>query len=185
MLLNDRAEARSHNDPCANLCTLANIDAAGLPQARTLVLREVDGQLSVFINATSPKWTSLCASVLSVVIWLPTVNVQYRLTCNTQEIPRQLVHDSWHLRPDVPKRLDWYYTRVSPQSSRIENRDKLLNTLDELALPNPLVAPETARGLFLLPTQVERLHLGQENGVHDRQQYTLTADVWERVTLVP
>ena len=75
MLLDDRAEARSHNDPCANLCTLANIDAAGLPQARTLVLREVEGQLSVFINATSPKWTSLCTSVLSVVIWLPTVNV--------------------------------------------------------------------------------------------------------------
>lgn len=184
-LRSERASARELNDPCANLCTLASIDPEGFPQARTLVLRDLSNLLAVFINRTSPKWPQLINAPVSLVVWLPTLQVQYRLSCRTEEIPQSLVHESWHLRPDAPKRMDWFYTLVAPQSSALGSRGELLDALADLDLTEPLTPPATAHGLYLHPEQVERLHLGQADGIHDRQQYRLQDGVWSVVTLVP
>jgi len=185
LLREERARARELRDPCANLCTLASIDTDGFPQARTLVLRDLDTLLGVFINRTSPKWSQLIDAPVSLVVWLPTLQVQYRLQCTTEEIPQELVHDSWHLRPDAPKRMDWFYTLIAPQSSPLSSRSKLLDSLARLELAEPLTPPASAHGLYLHPEQIERLHLGQDNGIHDRQHYSLQAGVWSAVTLVP
>jgi pyridoxamine 5'-phosphate oxidase len=181
----DRERAHALQDPCAALCTLANIDTDGMPQARTLVLRELDEQLAVFINQTSPKWPDLQQRPVSLVVWLPSIKVQYRLACTTTLIPQALVHDSWHLRPEPPKRMDWFYTLVQPQSSTIDSRSQLLEALEALELPDPLTAPGSAQGLFLHPNRVERLHLGEDNGVHDRALYQLDEQTWSARTLVP
>ena len=168
-LAQDRSRAFAEKDPCAGLCTLASLDGAGWPDARTLVLRDLDGRLAVFVNATSPKFAHL--DRVSVVVWLPTVNVQYRLRCTTTPVPQATVQESWQLRPDPPKRMDWLYTTRQAQSTPVASRDELLKVLAGLELPEPLVAPDTARGLFLHPELIERLDLGMENGVHDRRRY--------------
>ena len=168
-LAEDRRVAFERDDPCAGLCTLANLDPSGWPEARTLVLRDLDGDLAVFVNATSPKFEHLAR--VSVVVWLPTVNVQYRLRCATSAVPRDLVAQSWQLRPDPPKRMDWLYTLKQGQSSAVEHREALLVALADLQLPEPLAAPDTARGLYLEPEQIDRLDLKMENGVHDRRRY--------------
>jgi len=183
LLATDRALARGRGDPCATLCTLANVDDHGMPQARTLVLRDVADRLAVFVNATSPKFPHLAH--VSVVVWLPSLNVQYRLTCTTEPVPAALVAESWQLRPVVPKQLDWLYTRVQAQGTPIGSREALLETLASLLLPEPLVAPETASGFFLLPERIERLDLNQENGVHDRRRFTLGNPSWHEEVLVP
>lgn len=184
-LRGDRARASAEQDPCANVCILANIDELGMPQARTLVLRELDEQLAVFINATSPKWQSLLKGPVSLVVWLPSIMVQYRLSCETAPVAQHKVHDSWHLRPEPPKRMDWFYSHVASQSSVIESREHLLSALAAMDLAEPLTAPETAHGLYLNPQAVERLHLGEPNGVHDRQLYRQTTTGWLVETLVP
>lgn len=182
----DRALARERQDPCANLCTLATVDAAGHPQARTLVLRDLEARLAVFFNETSPKWQQMSLSAsLAVVVWLPTLNVQYRLQCDTRPVARSVVHDSWRQRPDAPKRLDWFYTRVQAQSSVVGGRDHLLSQVDALELRLPLEAPRTAAGVFLEPFIVERLDLDQPEGVHDRRHFQRRADGWHVSTLVP
>lgn len=181
----DRASARARQDPCAGLCTLANVDEEGLPQLRTLVLRDVEGHLAVFVNATSPKWPSLSRGPVSALVWLPSLNVQYRLACRTDPVPDHLVHASWLLRPDPPKRMDWFYTHHTPQSSTVGSREELLSTLATLALPEPLTAPHTARGLYLHPHAIERLDLNQADGVHDRRSYRRDADIWIETTLAP
>ena len=185
ILLDDRARARSLEDPCASLCTLANIDEHGAPQARTLVLRELEERLAVFINTTSPKWQALLAGPVTLVVWLPSLQVQYRLGCATAVVPQELVHESWHLRPEPPKRLDWFYTHVQAQSSEVTSRDALLDALAALDAPEPLTPPATAHGLFLEPQHLERLHLGQDNGVHDRQLFRREGVAWTVTTLVP
>ena len=167
----DRVLARSRQDPCADLCTLATVDTAGQPQARMLVLRDVEETLAVFVNATSPKWETLHDDPVSVLVWLPTVKVQYRLTCTTSSIPDQIVRSSWQLRPDPPKRMDWYYTLHQPQSSEVKSRDDLIAHLGALDLSEPLDAPDTARGLFLHTETVDRLDLGMSDGVHDRRRF--------------
>lgn len=185
MLRDDRSRARALSDPCAGLCTLANVDAQGIPQARTLVLRDVEERLAVFVNTTSPKWESLQSGPVSIVVWLPTLQLQYRLVCETEVMPQALVHESWHARPEPPKRMDWFYTRIQAQSSPIGDRERLLAAFESLAAPEPLTPPETAHGLYLHPNMLERLHLGQDNGVHDRQHFSRHQTGWRVQTLVP
>ncbi len=107
------------------------------------------------------------------------------MVCVTRPVEPDLVHDSWRLRPPTPKRLDWYYTTRRAQSTTIADRATLLEELGEVDLPEPLEAPETARGFYLEPDWVERLHLGQDNGVHDRVRYTHHSATWTLETLVP
>ena len=183
LLQNDRAAARANQDPCANVCIVANVDEHGRPQARTLVLRDIEDELAIFVNATSPKWSHLAH--VHVVVWLPSVNVQYRLDCATLPIAEHIVHESWHLRPEPPKRMDWFYTTQQPQSSKVAGRDELLARLAALDLEESPGAPATARGLYLRATLVERLDLGQANGVHDRRRYEFADDVWQEYVLVP
>ena len=180
----DRARARAAEDPMAHLCTVANVDERQQAQLRTLVLREVGDQLAVFVNATSPKWQSLTAGFAMHTYW-PSVNVQYRFQVQAAHVDPQVVADSWQLRPDAPKRMDWFYEHHLGQSRPIESRDLLLSHLLQLALEEPLVAPANARGLIMEPVHIERLDLNQPNGVHDRRAYTLTEDGWTLATLVP
>ena len=168
----------------AHLCTVANIDAHGRAQMRTLVLREVDEQLAVFVNATSPKWQHLQSGCVLHTYW-PSVQVQYRMHVRAELLDLQLVHESWQLRPDAPKRMDWFYEQHGEQSSHIESRDALLAKLQSLDLPNPLQAPDNARGLLLEPFEIERLDLTQPEGVHDRELFTRADNRWQRSTLVP
>jgi pyridoxamine 5'-phosphate oxidase len=185
-LIEDRSRARERSDPCASLCTLATVDAAGHPQARTVVLRELDGRLAVFGNATSPKWQQIEQSrSLAVVVWLPSLELQYRLQCTTRPVAKALLHRSWQLRPLAPKRLDWFYTRVQPQSSAIDSRAALLEGVNGLRLREPLAAPRTAAGVYLEPTLIERLDLGMTNGIHDRRAFRHHPGGWQEITLVP
>lgn len=186
LLSADRQRARARDDPCANVCTLASVDAAGHPQARTVVLRDVEGRLAVFGNETSPKWRQLESSAsLAVVVWLPTLDVQYRLQCLTRPVSKSTLHASWQLRPEMPKRLDWFYTRVQPQSSAIDSREALQSGVAALHLREPLKAPRTAAGVFLEPTLIERLDLATEDGIHHRQGFRRHASGWREFVLVP
>ena len=184
-LLRDRRRAGELNDAHAGLCTLATVDEHGLPHVRTLVLRELQGRLALFLNATSPKQRQLNSGNAAVCVYLASLQRQYRLRCGIDAIDDKVVHESWQLRPDAPKRMDWYYMQGRVQSAKVGSRDMLLAELDRVELPEPLTAPTSAAGYWLNPHQVERLDLDQENGVHDRVAWTLEGDRWVETTLVP
>lgn len=180
-LLAERRAAIAANDPVAGLCWAASIED-GAAQVRTLVLRELDGQLALFINASSGKWQAWQQQPVAIAIYLPTQNLQYRLRCETSEIDPDAVHRSWLQRPAVPKQLDWLYER-RPQSSPIESRQTLIEELAAIGAPQQ--APQSARGIALRPSEIERLDLGTDSGVHDRRRYTRSGEGWEMTVLVP
>ena len=185
-LANDRASARSNSDPCANLCTAATVDANNHPQARTLVLRDVGARMALFLNETSPKWQQISASgVVSVVVWLPSLELQYRLQCHVEPVPKALVDESWLLRPEVPKQLDWYYTTQQAQSSTVASREELLADLATMVDPVHRQAPTTASGWYLRPFHVDRLDLNHPSGVHERRAFSLQGNRWQEAVLVP
>ncbi len=168
-LRNARSAAREAQDPCASLCTLCTVDADGEPQARTLVLRDVEGKLAVFINSTSPKWSQLNNSQsVSVLVWLPSQQLQFRLQAKIASVPKTLVDASWQLRPDTPKRLDWYYEERQPQSSRLIDDESFAERLRAFAPDLPESAPESAQGLYLEPLRIERLELNTTGAPHRR-----------------
>ncbi len=180
----DRQAAYGANDPMAHVCTVANVDANGHPQLRTLVLREVDNTLALFVNRHSPKWPFLQGSFSLLTYW-PTVSLQYRMQVSATVMDAAIVHESWQLRPDPPKRMDWYYEQFTPQSMPVDSRETLLNQLSEVVLPEPLTAPASAQGLLLEVQAMERLDLAQPDGVHDRVRYEKRAGSWQARVLVP
>ncbi len=167
----------------ANLCALATTAADGAPSVRTLVLRDVENRLALFFNATSPKQRELEAtsSAVALLVYLPSQSVQYRLECALTPMPPALVHDSWKLRPPVPKRMDWLYEE-HPQSSLVPSREYL-----QALLPSetPASAPASALGFYVEPRTVERLHLAQPDGIHDRRRYDRIDSGWREQVLVP
>ena len=177
----DRARARDADDPMANLCVLATVGERE-PEARTLVLRDVDDRLALFFNATSPKAGEIRRSAtVAVLIYLPSLSRQYRVRTRLLDIPAPVVHGQWQLRPDAPKRMDWLYER-HPQSSAVPSREALL---DELGAGTPEEAPASAIGYYLDPVAIERLDLAQPNGVHDRRRYSYDGNAWTEEVLVP
>ena len=181
----DRAFARAREDAWANLCAVATVTAAGEPAVRVLVLREVDGRLAIFVNASSPKVGEFARSrTVAAMTYLPSLSVQYRLQCGLERMAAETVHAAWQMRPPVPKRMDWLYG-THPQSSPMPGRPALLGNLEALSLPDPLVAPDSAVGYFLEPATVERLDLASDGGVHDRRRYAWEGRSWVETVLVP
>lgn len=178
----DRARARALQDPYANLCALATVGSRNRPEARTLVLRDLDNRLAVFVNATSPKWPTM--GRVAAVVFLASLGVQYRLNCATEPVPEELVREHWQFRPEPPKRLDWFYEQRA-QSSEVASREQLLEELAVAQVPDPLIAPDSARGLYLIPDELERLYLHSEEGVHDRRRWRLVDETWRERVLVP
>ena len=181
-LWEDRARARELQDPYAELCALATVDSFNRPQVRTLVLRDLDDRLAVFVNSTSPKWPSM--DRVAAVVYLASLGIQYRLDCTTEPVSAETVRASWQLRREIPKRLDWLYERRA-QSSQLECRRQLLAELESAPVPDPPVAPDSARGLYLVPHSIERLDVNHGSGVHDRRSWSLTGATWRESVLVP
>ena len=192
----ERSAAFEAKDPTAAVCSVANVDDQGRVQIRTLVLRNVEQNLALFVNASSPKWQSLRGNQFAIMTYWPSQQIQYRIQVTATELDPAIVHDSWLLRPAAPKKMDWFYQKNQPQSSAITNREDLLSGIEALELAEPLAAPPGARGLILNLHEIERLDLNQSNGVHDRTRYIRTSSgpadsanaldgKWQSTTLVP
>ena len=186
-LQEDRVRARELQDPCADLCALATVDPGGGPQVRTLVLRDLQDRnrkdrLALFVNATSPKWPAM--QRIAILVYLASLGIQYRLACTTEPVPAEMVRERWQLRPEMSKRLDWFYEQRA-QSTPVESRERLLTELAARKVPDPLVAPDSARGVYLLPWELERLDLNRSGGVHDRRHWRLIDGRWQERVLLP
>ncbi len=184
----EREEARRKRDPNANLCVLATVDG-GEPQARMLVLRDMPAdasgerlRLGLFLNRSSPKFGQLAQSASqAVLVYLPSLSVQYRLRCTLAEIPGEVVRRNWLQRPLAAKRQDWLYER-HPQGSALASRQQLV---DLLSAPSADTAPDSALGYLLEINRVERLQVNQPDGIHDRRRFTLNDGEWREEVLVP
>ena len=182
-LNHERSLARSQGDELADRCFLATIRADGEPAVRTLVLREVNNQLGIFLNSTSPKYSQLHNSdTVELVVYLPTLQIQYRLRARIQQIPTTIVRRQWKNKKTIPRVVDHLYSEVE-QSSKIASRDWLVTLVQSQVAP--MEAPETAIGFYLIIFEVERLVLLTEEGVHQRVKSLRTEDGWSSTTLMP
>ena len=189
----DRRQAREKQDPWAELCVVSTITARGEPSARVLVVRELDPDantpespvLGIFVNASSPKVDEFSnSSTVAVLIYLPSVMVQYRLRCTLDPIEPAVVREAWQMRPEIPKRMDWVY-ETNPQSSEIASRAALLDAVASQSREQSLLAPESAVGYVFQPFEVERLDLSGGDAPHDRRRYTAREVDWVEAVLVP
>lgn len=194
----DRRQARRRQDPWAELCIVSTVTGDGEPSARVLVLRELDPGtrrtsaakpaspvLGIFVNASSPKVDEFSnSSTVAVLIYLPSVMVQYRLRCTLDPIEPAIVREAWQMRPEIPKRMDWVY-ETHPQSSEIASCEALIDAVGSQSREEPLLAPESAVGYVFQPFEVERLDLSGGDAPHGRRRYTAKDGDWVEAVLVP
>jgi pyridoxamine 5'-phosphate oxidase len=138
--------------------TLANIDQDLQPQARTVVIRDVDvnhGSIFIFTDVRSPKVTQLKANPrATLVLWCPNIQQQLRLSCSVSEVHN--TSDYWRQIAHSRARID-YATKYAPGSPL--NADLTMN--ESLAEQNFCV-------LQLNVETIDRLWISQQG--HRRQR---------------
>ena len=180
----DQQQALAEKDAYANLCVISTIGSNNQPKSRTLVLRAIGDDLAIFINKSSPKWSELKRGIALQTYWAST-QVQYRMNVSSIEIDKNTVGESWQLRPDIPKKMDWIYKNSFQQSSEVKDLDQLRAEIDKIKNVDDLKATDQATGLILKPEVIERLDLSTEDGIHDRRLYLKEEHHWIEKQLVP
>lgn len=184
LLLQDRSKARRSNDPLVDRCVLGTVDRLGHAALRTLVLREIDNRIALFYNQTSTKHVELTnhGHRGSILIFLPSIGVQYRLKSRFEKISKSVIEHHWQLKPDAAKRMDSIYER-HPQSTVIDDFDAF-ETLFKATAP-PRKSTPNGIGVFVVPELIERLELHDDPRMHDRKVFVREDDDWRVYRLVP
>jgi pyridoxamine 5'-phosphate oxidase len=185
----DRREARGQEDSNADLCFLALADKSG-PSVRTLVLRDIkERSFTLFINKTSPKWQAIEASPQGqLLLWYGSIQKQYRISGTITELDRSVITENWGRRPSGSKYLDLSYQHLGPQSSVIDSRQQLIETISQLKSDNredDLTTPASATGVVLTAQTIECLDLNNLDRIHDRRLYTRIGSEWQEEILLP
>ena len=117
---------------------LASIDSDGCPQARTVVLRNVDRHaqtLQFFTDSRSPKVNQLRASPqIQLVFWSKTLNWQVRISATADIATEGLEVDAaWELVKKTPARQD-YLSDLAPGDALPLKKKQTLGNNHHLAV---------------------------------------------------
>jgi pyridoxamine 5'-phosphate oxidase len=169
----------------ANAMTLATADAAGVPSARTVLLKGYDARGFVFFtNYGSRKARELAENPRAALVfgWLP-VHRQVIVTGGVRRVARKESAAYFATRPRGAQLSAW----ASPQSEVVPDRDTLdraLAELEQLYAGRDVPCPPYWGGLRVVPDSVE-FWQGRADRLHDRLRYRRTARGWVIERLAP
>jgi pyridoxamine 5'-phosphate oxidase len=186
-----RQEASKCHDPHVDVCFLATVTAQGRPEVRAVSLRDIDEKgFGLLLNTTSPKWQQLSAGQCCLHLLWSTVRRQYRVYGNIEAMEPERLQQYWQRKGHGSRLLEYYYEVFHAQSQPIPSRRYLLAGIAALMKRYPAreampVPPETLRGVYLFPMEIDVWHGSPEDRLHDRRLYTRTDTGWSYRTLVP
>jgi len=177
------AEAVALREP--NAMVLGTVDAAGVPNARTVLLKAVDARGFVFFtNYTSPKSTELEANPHASLVF-PWIDIERQVVVlgTVQRISEADTEVYFRSRPRAAQIGAW----ASHQSSVIADRGVLEARQAELVARfdgADVPVPPFWGGLRVVPASVE-FWQGRASRLHDRLRYRADADGWVVERLSP
>lgn len=176
------ASATEPNDP--NAIALATVDADGMPDARIVLLKDIEADAFVFYtNYDSAKGAQIAATgKAAFVMHWKSLRRQVRVR-GTVTREDGAVADAYYRSRPLQSRVGAWASR---QSRPLENRQALL---DEVAAHEARLGPDPDRppfwgGFRIAPTQIEFWADGAFR-LHDRFRWTRKEDGWEVVRLNP
>jgi len=189
-IIDARQEARKCHDPHVDVCFLATVTAQGCPEVRAVSLRDIDAKgFGLLLNTMSPKWQQLTAGQCSLHLLWSTVRRQYRVYGHIEDMEPERLQQYWQRKGHGSRLLEYCYETFHAQSQPIPSRTYLLDSIAELTKHYPtketMPVPETLRGVYLYPTEIDVWHGSPEDRLHDRRLYTRTDTGWSYCTLVP
>ena len=179
----DQAQQAELKD--ATAMTLATSDGNHMPDARIVLLKQVDAVgFSWYTNYSSTKGHQLEHNHNACLLFYwREFDRQVKIQGTVEKLSTQEAEEYFHSRP-----LDSQFSAAaSNQSQPIESREILEQKVESLKQQNPdeIARPESWGGYRLLPTAFE-FWQGRENRLHDRFNYTLNANCnWSITRLQP
>jgi pyridoxamine 5'-phosphate oxidase len=178
------AEAANLPEPSA--MTLATATAAGMPDARMVLLRGFDERGFIFYtNYQSPKAQELAENphAALVLYWAPLMR-QIRVQGSVETISAAESDAYFRSRP-FGHQLG---AHASPQSQVIPNREfldaRLAELLQQYAGRTDVPRPEHWGGYRVKPHTIE-FWQGRANRLHDRLRYRRSGETWVIERLAP
>jgi pyridoxamine 5'-phosphate oxidase len=177
------ADAAEPNDP--NAMVLATVDADGLPDARMVLLKDVDRRGFVFYtNLDSAKGRELAATPKACLLFhWKSLRRQVRVRGPVEPVSTAEADAYFASRARHSQIGAW----ASDQSSPLEGRFALEKKVAQFGLKFGLGAvprPPNWSGFRLRPQQIEFWRDGAFR-LHDRLQYSRAAEGWSTVRLYP
>ena len=168
-----------------NAMTLATVDGAGQPAARTVLLKGIDRRgLTFYTNLESRKARELMVHAKAALLfWWPPHARQVRLEGTIEPVAEAEADAYFATRPRGSQLGAW----ASAQSSVIADRAALEAAEQEIAArfaDGPVPRPPFWGGYRLVPERVE-FWQGRSNRLHDRLRYTRRGDGWRIERLAP
>jgi pyridoxamine 5'-phosphate oxidase len=167
-----------------NAMTLATVDAAGQPAARTVLLKGLDAQgLAFFTNLESRKAREIAANPKAALLfWWPPQARQVRFEGTIERVAERESDAYFASRPRGSQIGAW----ASAQSRVIAGRAALEAAEQEIAarFPEAVPRPPFWGGYRLVPACVE-FWQGRANRLHDRLRYTRDGQGWTIARLAP
>ncbi|MBS2038486.1 pyridoxamine 5'-phosphate oxidase [bacterium] len=170
----------------ANAMTLATADGSGRPSARVVLLKELDASGFVFFtNYESSKAQDLLQNPrAALVFYWAAQHRQVRVEGSLEKVTPGESDAYFATRPRGAQLGAW----ASRQSRPIESREEFQKLLAQVELrfpePTPVPRPEHWGGYRVVPDRIE-FWQGQPSRLHDRIEYTRTAQGWARQRLMP
>lgn len=177
--------ARTHPIAQPEAMTLATVDADGLPDARTVLMRGVEGGgFRFFTNYTSAKGQALAAHAYAALLfhWEP-LERQVRIRGPVTRLDAAASDAYFRGRPRLSQLGAW----ASPQSSVIADRTELERRVAEVEARfagHDVPRPPHWGGFHVHPESIE-FWQGQPGRLHDRLRYRQSGDGWVRERLAP
>lgn len=159
----------------ATCMTLATTDKSGMPDARIVLLKQLDETgLSWYTNYASSKGQQLQDNPQACLLFYwRDVDRQVKIQGRVEKLSPEEAEEYFHSRPLQSQ----FSAAASNQSQPIDSRQSLENKLEALKSTNPdsVERPESWGGYRLIPETFE-FWQGRENRLHDRFTYTLSKD---------
>lgn len=186
-----RQAARQQQDQQVDVCFLATVSGAGRPEVRAVSLRDIDAKgFGMLLNITSPKWQQLSVSgQCSLHMLWSTIRRQYRVYGRLEPMAPDRLRHYWDRKSHASRLLEHYYGTFHAQSQPIPSRAYLLEGMAELKRRFPdkdtVPIPDTLRGVYLYPTEIDVWHGSPADRLHDRRLFTRSENGWSFRTLTP
>lgn len=181
------AEAKASQDPEPTAMTLATVDAAGQPSARTVLLKDADARGFVFYtNFYSRKGAQLLSERRCALLfhwkWLRD-GVQVNVQGSASRVGDAEADAYFASRPRASQAGAW----ASLQSQDLDSRATLearLRAVEAEYEGRAIVRPPHWSGFLVAPTRVEFWY-GARHRLHERHVHEFVDGCWQERMLYP
>ena len=178
------ALAKKHepNDP--NAMSVASVDEDGVPDTRTVLLKELDTGFTFYTNMQSAKGEQLLRNPnVALLFHWKSIRRQVRIR-GVAEVLDDAAADAYFATRSRGARIGAW----ASQQSRPMSEDNILNTrvddYEDLFKDKDVPRPDFWRGFRIIPSSVE-FWVNRPFRLHDRLLFEKHADAWSTARLYP